>query len=268
MVLLIVTTAGKGKEKHVYAEKCKKPFLFILLPFLKDFVHSANICYTRVTTFHKTNYLTTNRTFFSYLLSCMTTFYTRYYVKTSFTRSFKHPLPHVLRFYQGNYLKRTAFLPNYYYHTWPTLYKSLRTLHVFRTSLTIYQFMLLCLQNTPYNIPVYDPMSSEQPLQYISLRTLHVFRTLLTIYQFTNPACLQNTPYNISVYDPMSSEHPLQYISLWSYIFRTPLTIYQFMILCLQNNPYNISVYDPMLYPIHQVTLGSHKFSRPYSHSD
>ena len=37
---------------------------------------------------------------------------------------------------------------------------------------------------------------------------------------------------------------------------------------CLQNAPYNISAYEPMLHHIHQVTLRSHKFSRPYSYSD
>jgi len=37
---------------------------------------------------------------------------------------------------------------------------------------------------------------------------------------------------------------------------------------CLQNTPYNMSVYEPVLYHIHQVTLRSHKFSRPYSYSD
>ena len=147
MLLLIVTTEVKRKtcvckknvENHVY---------FILLHFSKDFVHSANICYTRVTTFYKTSYLTSNRTFFAYLLSCMTTFYTRYdyYLNTNY---YLNTISHVLS--------------NIYYHTslYFTKEITLRELRFFLATVTTHDL---------HSTKVYEHcMSSEHPLQYISL---------------------------------------------------------------------------------------------------
>jgi hypothetical protein len=155
-ILLGVTPASELSESTFR----NLVFIYLFLHFSKHFLHSANICYTGVTTLYKTNYLTTNCTFFAYLLSCMSTFYARHYLNTSLTRPFEHLLLHVLTLYKVNYLKRIALLPSNDYHTWPTLYKNLQAPHVFRTPLTIYQLMILCYTHSPSDAPVSQIFSS------------------------------------------------------------------------------------------------------------
>jgi len=129
-----VTTKVNGKQKHVYVEKCRKPcFSFISFKifrtFCKHLLHKLNHVLQNKLSYDKPHILCISIIECDYVLRKVLP---QYKFHTSFRTSIT-TRPYILprKLHQQNCASTT-------------LYKSLQTVHVFRTPLTICQFMNLC----------------------------------------------------------------------------------------------------------------------------